>query len=190
MPTTADFRKHLRILIDGQPFVVVEHTVQSPTARGSATLVRARVRNLLTGQLLDRTFKAGETFEEPDLTWRPSQFLYRDGDDLHFMDEESFEQFSLPAEQIADIVPWLTEGTVVRALHFEGRVATVELPQTLEVEVLETEPAVRGNTAAGKVMKRAVVAAGAEIQVPLYLEAGERIEVDPRDGRFIRRASS
>ncbi len=189
MPTTADFRKHLRILIDGQPYVVVEHTLQSPTARGSATLVRARVRNLLTGQLLDKTFKAGESFDAPDLVYRASQFLYRDDDDLHFMDEETFEQFSVRAEAVPDVAPWLREGLVVRALHFEGRVATVELPQTMVVEVLETEPAVRGNTAAGKVMKRAVVADGVEIQVPLYLEAGERIEVDPRERRFIRRAT-
>ena len=190
MLTTADFRRHLRILLDGQPCVVVEHTVQSPTARGTATLVRAKLRNLLTGQLIERTFKAGQAFEEPDLSWRPSQFLYRAGNELHFMDEESFEQFSLDAGALPDVTPWLTEGLVVRALHFEGRVATVELPQTLEVEVLETEPAVRGNTASGKVMKRAKVAGGVEIQVPLYLEAGARIEVDPREGRFIRRAGS
>jgi elongation factor P len=190
MPTTADFKKHLRILLDGEPYAVVEHTLQTPTARGSATLVRARLRNLLSGQLLDRTFKAGEQFEEPDLVYRPAQFLYRESDDLHFMDEESFEQFSLPAEKVPDVAPWLTDGMVVRALHFEGHVASVDLPRSLEVEVLETEPAVRGNTASGKVLKRAVVADGVEIQVPLYLEAGERIEVDPLERRFIRRAGS
>lgn len=190
MPTTADFKKHMRLLVDGEPYAIVEHTLQTPTARGSATLVRVKVRHLLTGRLLDKTFKAGESFDTPDVSYRPSQFLYADGDDLHFMDEESYDQFSLPAERLEGIVPWLTEGVVVRALHFEGNVATIDLPQTLEVEVLETEPAVRGNTASGKVMKRAVVAAGAEIQVPLYLEQGERIEVDPAEGRFIRRAGS
>ncbi|RMG44910.1 MAG: elongation factor P [Acidobacteria bacterium] len=188
MPTTSDFKKNLRILVDGEPYAIVDVRLQSPTARGTATLVRTKLRHLLTGQLIDKTFKAGESVDSPDLVFRPAQFLYADGDDLHFMDEESFEQFSLPRESLAEIAPWLVDGTSVRAVHFEGRVAAVELPKVLEVEVIETEPAVRGNTAAGKVMKRAVVAGGAEIQVPLFVEKGERIEVDPHEGRFIRRA--
>ncbi len=189
MPTTADFKKHLRILVDDEPFAVVEHTLQTPSARGSATLVRARLRHLLSGQLVDKTFKAGTSFGTPDLQYRPAQFLYGDGDALHFMDENNFEQFGLHDEALEDVKPWLTEGTIVRAVHYRGTVATVELPHTLEVDVVDTEPAVRGNTASGKVMKRAVVAAGAEVQVPLFIDAGERIEVDPRDGRFIRRSS-
>jgi len=188
MPTTADFKKNLRILVDGAPCAIVEHTVQAPSARGSATLVRTKLRNLLTGQLLEKTFKAGESFPSPDLVYRQAQFLYRDGEDLHFMDEENYEQFSLPEDRIPDVAPWLVDGMVVRAIHFEGRVASVELPKTLTVEVLETEPAVRGNTASGKVMKKAKVAGGVEIMVPLYLEAGETIEVDPAEKRFIRRA--
>ncbi|UCF66613.1 MAG: elongation factor P [Acidobacteriota bacterium] len=190
MPSTADFKKHLRLLIDGDPYAIVEHTLQSPSARGSATLVRTRLRHLLTGQLIEKTFKAGESFDSPDLSYRPAQFLYSDGDALHFMDEQSYEQFSLAAEGLPDVVPWLVEGLTVRAVHFRGAVATVELPSTMEVEITETEPAVRGNTVSGKVTKRAIVANGAEIQVPLYLEAAERIEVDPREGRFIRRSSN
>jgi len=188
VPTTADFKKGLRILLDGQPFALVEHTVQTPSARGSATLVKAKLRNLLDGQLVEKTFKSGASFEEPDLYYRAAQFLYVDDAAVHFMDEESYEQFSLPAEPLADVVPWLREGLVVRTLFFGGQPATFELPKTIEVEVVETEPAVRGNTASGKVLKRAVVAGGVEIQVPLYLEAGERIEVDPYERRFIRRA--
>lgn len=190
MPTTADFKKHTRILLDGEPYAVVDHVLQTPSARGSATLVRTRLRHLLNGQLLEKTFKAGEAFESPDLNYRPAQYLYDDGDAVHFMDEESYEQFSLPRDAIADAVPWLVDGIVVRAVHFRGNVATIELPQTLEVDVLDTEPAVRGNTVSGKVTKKATVAGGAEIQVPMYLEAGERIEVDPREGRFIRRVTS
>ncbi|HHN73682.1 MAG TPA: elongation factor P [Acidobacteria bacterium] len=188
MPTTADFKKGTRLLIDGEPWAVVEHTLQTPSARGSATLVRARLRHLLSGQLLERTFKAGTVFDSPDLTYRSAQFLYADSQDLHFMDEESYEQFALPVAGQADVAPWLEEGMTVRAIHFQGNVAAVELPRTLEVEVLDTEPAVRGNTAAGKVMKKAIVAGGVEIQVPLYLETGERIEVDPLEKRYIRRA--
>jgi elongation factor P len=187
MITTADFKKGLRILMDGDPWAVVEHTTQTASARGSSTLVKARLRNLLTGAIADKSFKSGEGFDEPDLFYRQAQFLYNDGTDLHFMDEESFEQFSLPLESLADTAPWLREGLVCRSIVFQGKVAAVELPKTLEVEVVDTEPAVRGNTASGKVLKRAVVADGVEIQVPLYLETGETIEVDPYEKRFIRR---
>lgn len=190
MPTTADFKKGLRILLDGQPFALIEHTVQSPSARGSSTLVKAKLRNILNGQFLEKTWKAGEMFEEPDLTYRQAQFLYADGDDLHFMDEESYEQFSIPRKTLGESALWLQDGMAVRAIHFQGNVATVELPKQIEVDVIETEPAVRGNTASGKVLKKATVAGGIEIQVPLYLEAGERIEVDVYEKRFIRRAGA
>ncbi len=190
MPSTADFKKGLRILVDAQPWAIVDHTVQTPSARGGATLVKAKLRNLLSGQFMERTFKAGEMFDDPALTFRQAQFLYSDQDDLHFMDQESFEQFSLPAETVGEIGRWLQSDMEVRAIHFNGEVAGVELPRVLTVRVLETEPAVRGNTASGKVLKRAVVANGVEIQVPLYLEAGEVIEVDPYDKRFIRRAGA
>lgn len=188
MITTSDFKKGARLLLDGEPYAVVEHTVQSPTARGGQTLVKTRLRNLLNGSIADKTFKAGTGFDEPDLFYRQAQFLYADDTDLYFMDEESFEQFFLPIEPLADIAPWLHEGLIVRAISFQGKVASIELPKVLTVEVTETEPAVRGNTASGKVLKRALVAGGVELQVPLYLEAGEMIEVDPHEKRFIRRA--
>ena len=188
MASTNDFKKGFRIVVDGQPFAIVEHTLQSPSARGGATLVKAKLRNVINGQFMEKTWKAGEMFEEPDLSFRQVRFLYADGEDMHFMDEESYEQFSLPTDALGDMVPWLQDDLVVRAIHYEGKVASIELPKTMEVDVLETEPAVRGNTASGKVMKRAIVKGGVEIQVPLYLESGERIEVDPKERRFIRRA--
>jgi elongation factor P len=187
MLTTADFKKGLRILVDGEPFLIMEHTVQSPSARGSATLVKARVRNLLSGSVFDRTFRAGERFESPDIVRREIQFLYRDGEDLHFMDNESYDQFSLSVEQVGDDAGWLTDGLNLHSVLFNGEVVNVEIPRQLEVEVLETQPAVRGNTAAGKVLKEATVAGGVVIKVPLYLEAGERIQVDTEDRRFVRR---
>lgn len=188
MATTADFKKNFRLLVDGQPFSIVEHTVQSPSARGGATLVKTKLRNLLNGEFMEKTFKAGDAVEEPDLMFRQARYLYADSDDVHFMDEESYEQFSLPAEQLGEVAPWLQDDMVVRAIHFGGKVASIELPRVVTVEVLEADPAVRGNTASGKVLKRAVVAGGAEVQVPLYVETGEKIEVDPYEGRFIRRA--
>lgn len=189
MPSTAEFKKGVRILLDGQPWAIVDHSVQTPSARGGATLVKAKLRNLLDGQFMERTFKAGEMFEDPALTFRQAQFLYADSADLYFMDQESFEQFSLSADTVGEMARWLRDDMEVRAIHFNGEVAGVELPRVLTVRVIDTEPAVRGNTASGKVLKRAVVAGGVEIQVPLYLEAGELIEVDPYERRFIRRAA-
>lgn len=188
MLTTADFKKGLRILVDGEPFAIMEYSVQSPSARGSATLVKAKVRNLLSGAVFDKTFKAGDRFEPPDILRRPVQFLYRDGDDFHFMDNESYDQFHLPSEKIGEDSLWLTDGLAVHSIVFNGQVVNVELPRFMTVEVLETEPAVRGNTASGKVLKDATVAAGATLKVPLYLEAGESIEVDIEERRFVRRA--
>lgn len=188
MISTSDFKKNIRILVDGKPFAVIEHTTQSATARGSQTLVKAKLRNVIDGQFVEKTWKSGEMFEEPDLSFRVAEFLYNDGSDLHFMDKESFDQFSLRSEDLVDLLPWMIDGLEVRAIQFEGKIASIELPKVMLVEVTQTEPAVRGNTASGKVTKRAVVAAGAEVQVPLFVEQGERIEVDPYESRFLRRA--
>lgn len=190
MLSTGDFKKGLRVLIEREPYEVMDYTVQTPSARGSATLVKARVRHILTGSVFDRTFKSGEKFEEPDLQLRPIQFLYRDGSDFHFMDNESYEQFHLGDEQIGSNARWLTDGATLRSVLFNGRVAGIELPQFMEFTIAETEPAVRGDTASGRVMKDATLVTGAVVKVPLYMEAGERILVATATGDFVKRVSS
>lgn len=190
MLTTSDFKKGLRLLIEGAPYDLMDYTVQTPSARGSATLVKAKVRNILTGAVFDRTFKSGERFEEPDVQLRPVQFLYRDGDDYHFMDNESYEQFQLSAEKLGDQAHWLTDGANLRSLLFNGSVTGVELPQFMEFTIASTEPAVRGDTASGRVMKDAVLATGAVVKVPLYMEADEKILVATETGEFVRRVSA
>jgi elongation factor P len=190
MLTTGDFKKGLRILIEREPYEVMDYTVQTPTARGSATLVRTKVRNILTGSVFDKTFKSGEKFEEPDLVMRTVQFLYKDGSDFHFMDLESYEQFHLPGEQVGDHGQWLTDGASLRSILFNGSVAGIELPQFMEFDIESTEPAVRGDTASGRVMKDAVLPTGAVVKVPLYMEAGERILVSTQTGEFVKRISA
>ena len=187
MISTADFKRGMRILVDGGPYVIMDYTVQTPSARGAATLVRTKIRNVLTRAVFDRTFKAGDRFEEPDIEIRPVQFLYRDGDDFHFMDQASYEQFHLPADALGDGPRYLAEGSVVRSLSFNGVIAGIELPQFMEFDVTETEPAVRGDTASGKVLKEAKVATGAMVKVPLYIETGERILVATETGEFVKR---
>jgi elongation factor P len=188
MLTTGDFKKGLRILIEGEPYLLIDYKVQSPSARGAATLVRAKVRNLLSGAVFDKTFKSGEKFEAPDLVRRPAQCLYRDGDDFHFMDQESYEQFQLPAAQLGEAAAWLADGMAVHTMIFNGRVVNVEVPRFVVVEIQDTSPAIRGATASGKSLKDATVVGGAVVKVPVYLETGERIEVDTEEVRFVRRA--
>lgn len=187
MLTTSDFRRGLAILYERQPYHIVEYTVQSPSARGAATLVRVKARNVLTGQVFDLTFKSGEKFDEPDLERRKINFLYSDEDAFHFMDEESFEQFHLSKETLGDAAPWVREGITLRSVVFEGRVVGVELPQFIEFEVVETGPGGRSDMASGKVTKNATLSNGVEIKVPVYLSAGETVLVDTTTGEFVKR---
>jgi elongation factor P len=187
--TTADFKKGLAILVEGHPYVVVEYSIQTPSARGAATLVRAKARSVLTGQVFDMTFKAGDKFEEPDLERRKINFLYVDGGDYHFMDETSFEQFHLDRDRLGDAARWLGEGLSLRSIVFEGRVIGVELPQFVEMKVAETGPGGRSDMASGKVTKTALLENGTQIRVPVYLEAGETVVVDTTTGDFVKRAA-
>jgi elongation factor P len=186
--TTADFKKGLAILLEEEPYVIVDYTVQTPSARGSATLVRIKAKNVITGQVFDKTFKAGEKFEEPDLQRRKINFLYAEGDDSHFMDEESYEQFHLDRAALGDAGRWLAEGITLRSIVFQGRVVGIELPQFVEFEVVETGPGGRSDMASGKVTKTATLSNGTSIRVPVYLEAGERVVVDTTTGDFVKRA--
>ena len=187
MISTADFKKGLTLLVEGKPYQILDYTVQTPSARGAATLVRVKGRNVITGQVLEMTFKAGEKFAEPDLEKRRINFLYSEGDAYHFMDEESFEQFALDRSTLGDSVRWLHEGTTLRSVVFEGKVMGIELPQFVEMEVVETGPGGRSDMASGKVTKAAKLSNGTEIRVPSYLEAGERVMVDTTTGEFVRR---
>ena len=189
MLSTGDFKKGLAILVEGRPYVIVEYSVQTPSARGAATLVRAKARNVLTGQVLDMTFKAGDKFEEPDLERRKTTFLYAEGDEFHFMDEETFEQFHLDRAALGDAARWLIENVTLRSIVFEGRVVGVELPQFVELEIAETGPGGRSDMASGKVTKTATLKNGTPIRVPVYLEAGETVVVDTTSGEFVKRAA-
>jgi elongation factor P len=188
MLTTGDFKRGLRILLDGEPWTVEDFTVQSPSARGAATLVKARLRNIVTGGILDRTFKSGEKFDEPDVALRQVQFLYGDGEACHFMDQQSYEQFSLPVASLGDVAPWLTENLQLSAVLFNGRAVGVSLPAFVEAQVDMVGAGSRGDTASGKNLKEAKLTNGQTVKVPLFIEAGEKILIDTRTWEFSRRA--
>src|SRR5512140_492024 len=146
MITTSDFKRGLRVLLDGEPCVVDDYTVQTPSARGAATLVRTKLRNVITGALSERTFKSGEKFDEPDVQFRQIQFLYDDGEACHFMDLGSYDQFSLPREQVGEGADWLTEGLALSSVVFNGKAVGVSLPQFVEAEIDMVGGGARGDT--------------------------------------------
>lgn len=188
MINASDFKRGLRIQVDGEPFTILDVKVQSPSARGASTLVKIKARNLRTSQLLDRTFKAADKVEEPQLELRPAQYLYNDGESFTFMDTNSYEQFALTREELGDDADYLIEGLEgIRSVVFNDKVISIEIPQTVTMTVVETDPAIKGATAQAQT-KPAKLETGLIIQVPSYLETGESILVDTRDARFISRA--
>ena len=188
MLSTGDFKRGLRILVDGDPYVILDVFVQTPSARGASSLTKVKVRNLRTGQVFDRTFRGGDRVEEPNVQLRPVQFLYRDADGFHFMDSQSYDQFALRAEELEEAAGYLTEGLAgIRSVVFDERVLSVELPNMVVLKVVDTAPALKGATASAQT-KPATLETGLVVQVPAYVESAELVQVDTRDGRFVKRA--
>jgi elongation factor P len=182
--TTADFRNGVRLEIDGEPYFIVEFQHVKPGKGGA--FVRTKLKSYKTGNVLDRTFRSGERFQEPNLEEREMQFLYAAGDSYTFMDTETFEQFTYEKKQLGDNADLLKENMTAKILIHEHQPIAVELPIFIELKVVETEPGVRGDTASGGT-KPAVVETGAVIKVPLYLEAGEIIRIDTRTREYVER---
>jgi len=187
MLTTSDFKKGLIIQLEGAPCILTDVTVVSPSARGANTMVKTKYRNLLTGQVLDRTFRSGDKVDEADFERHKGQFLYAGGDGGVFMDLETYEQFEMGGDNFDLISPYLLDGAEVQLGLFQGRMINVDLPMTVELTVTETPPVIRNATATAET-KEAILETGLKVKVPPYLETGDRVKVDTRDGRFISRA--
>ncbi len=184
MYSTADFKKGLKIEIDGAPYVIVDFLHVKPGKGGA--FVRTKLKSLLSGRVLDQTFRSGEKLKRPDLMEREMQFLYREGDDFHMMDNETYDQLVITAEQMGDATLFLTENLNVKVLFFNQQPVGVELPTFVELTVAETEPGVRGDTASGG-NKPATLETGAVVQVPLFVNEGDRVRVDTRTGDYMER---
>jgi elongation factor P len=185
--TTADFGKGVRILMNGAPYTILDVTMQTAQGRGSNTLIKFKARNMLTGQLVSESVKSGSKFEEPDLHYANVQYLYSDGDQAVFMDQDSYEQFTLALEAVGDQARYLREDVKIKAMYFNGAPVSVEFPQHVPMLVDTVEPADRGNTATGTVMTRAVLAGGFECRVPVHVKAGDTILVDSLEHTFYQR---
>lgn len=187
MLTTADFSKGTRILIEGEPYVVLEINMQTASGRGSNTLVKFKARNLLSGKLVNEAVKNGTKFEEPDLRYGNVQYLYTEGDAAVFMDQESYDQFNIPTDVIGDQVRYLSEDVKIKAMYFNGTPVSVELPMHVPVKVSSVEPADRGNTATGTILTKAELENGHTCQVPIHVKAGDTILITTEDHSFYQR---
>lgn len=183
-----DVKRRTLFELENVPYVCLEADISSPTARGGQTLVRLKVRNLLTSAVFEKTFKAGEKFKEPDLVMVAASYLYSDGDGSHFLDQESFETLTLPANVIGKALDYLKEGSLIEMQKYNGNPIGLELPQFVELDITYTEPGVKGNSSSGSVTKPATVETGLEVQVPLFIKQGEKIKVSTETGEFAGRA--
>jgi elongation factor P len=166
----------------------VEAEVNTPTARGGQTLVRLKMRNLLTNAVFDKTFKASDKFKEPDLQSVPASYLYSDSHGSHFLDQESYETLTLTEEMIGNALDFLIEGALIELRKFNGNPIGLELPIFVELHVAYTEPGVRGDSSSGSVTKSAKLETGLEIRVPLFIKEGEKVKVSTENREFAGRA--
>jgi len=183
-----ELKRKLLIGFEGQPYVVLDVFFASPTARGAATMVRTKLRHLLTGAVLEKSFRSSEKFEEPDVELVPASYLYSDAAGSHFMDEKSFEQFAFTTEDIGDDRNYLKEGQTLQILKYNGQPVSLQLPQYVELEVVSTELGQRGDTAAGGATKQATVETGLVVRVPLFIKEGEIVRVNTQTGDVAGRA--
>ncbi len=173
---------------ENAPYLCLDVEISSPTARGGQTLVRLKMRNLITRAVFDKTFKAGEKFKEPDLVTAPASFLYADGEGYHFMDQETFETLTLGADLLGGDEDLLVDELVLQIQKYNGNPIGVQFPPHVELTVTYTEPGTRGDTASGGVTKTARLETGLEIRVPLFIKEGEKVKVHTETKEFAGRA--
>ena len=183
-----EIKRKMYFEYEGAPYHVLDVDVSRPTARGGQTLVRVKMRNLLTRAVFDKTFKAGEKFAEPDLETVDATSLYADSGGFHFMDQESFDSITLPAAVIGDDRLLLVDNVPVQIQKYNGGPIGLQFPPHVELTVTSTEPGVRGDTASGGVTKAATLETGLEIRVPLFIKEGEKVKVHTETREFAGRA--
>ncbi len=184
LASTAEFRKGLRVIVDNEPFVIVEFQHVKPGKGGA--FVRTRIKSLITGNVLDRTFRSGDKLELPELEEKEMQFLYREGDKYYFMDTNTYDQLFINEEQLGDTKNYLKDGLVIEVLMYQGKTIGVEIQNFVSLMITSTEPGAKGDTAQNAT-KPALLETGFTIQVPLFVEEGDMVKIDTRTGDYIER---
>jgi len=182
--TTANFKNGMCIMYDNKMWLIIEFQHVKPGKGGA--FVRTKLKELKAGRIVDVTFRAGEKFEDVRVETKHLQYLYNDGSAFHFMDTSSYEQFELGADFVGDTAKWLRENDEVEVMYAGGEMIGVEPPMFVELEVTETDPGFKGDTVQGGT-KPATLETGAVVQVPMFLNVGERVRIDTRDGRYVTR---
>jgi len=183
-----DIKRKTFFEFENAPFHCLEAEVNTPSARGAQTLVRLKMRNLLTNAVFEKTFKASDKFKEPDLVYVDVSYLYTDGDGSHFLDQESFETLTLNESMVGDALEFLVEGALLQLRKFNGNPIGLQLPIFVELDVAETEPGVKGDSSSGSVTKVAKLETGLELRVPLFIKQGEKIKIATETREFAGRA--
>jgi elongation factor P len=174
--------------LENTPYVCLESEITTPTARGGQTLVRLKMRNLLTSAVFEKTYKANDKFKEPDLQLVPASYLYSDGDGFHFLDQESYETHTLDKDMVGNATDLLIEGALLQIHKFNGNPIGLQLPIFVELDVVYTEPAARGDSSSGSGTKMARLETGLELRVPPFIKEGEKIKVTTETREFSSRA--
>lgn len=187
MISAGDFRKGTKFLYKNEPHRVVAHQHVKPGKGGA--FMKTKMKNMISGSTYEETFRVEEKFEEPNLEVKEMQYLYQEGDEYHFMDQESFEQTFLNKKQLEDVIEFLKEQEVYVIVYFEDRPIDVAAPMFMNLLVTETTPGVRGNTAQGGATKAATLETGVVIQVPLFVNEGDLIKVDTRESVYVERVN-
>ncbi len=186
MYSTAEFRRGLKIEIDKKPFIIVDFQHVKPGKGGA--FVRTKMKNLINGSVMEKTFRSGEKVEKPDLNEKDMQYLYKDDQGFHFMDTENYEQVFISTSQVGDSANFLSDGLELTVLYYEGAPISLEIPNFVELPIEKTEPGVKGDTATGG-SKPATLTTGFVVQVPLFLNEGDVLKIDTRSGDYVERIS-
>lgn len=184
--STSEFSAGIKVEVDGQPYTIVKNEFVKP-GKGQA-FNRVRLKHLMSGRVIERTFKSGETVELADVQEAQMRLLYVDTSGATFMDDNTFEQITIPPEQVEDVKQWLLDDQMYGLVFYRGEPTTVQPPTFMELEIVETAPGLRGDTS-GRVLKPAMTNTGAQIQVPIFIDQGEIIKVDTRTGEYVSRVN-
>lgn len=185
--STNELKSGMKVEVDGQPFSVVSNEYVKP-GKGQA-FNRIKIKHLKSGRVVEKTYKSGDKLDEADVEEAYMRMLYKDHESVSFMNDQTYDQIQIPLDNLEEVSKWLVEDLVYDVIFFKGEPISVVPPTFIEINIVETTPGDRGNTASGRVLKPAIIETGAEIQVPIFIEQGEKVKVDTRTGDYVCRAS-
>lgn len=186
--STNEIRGGTKVEVEGQPYTVITNEFFKP-GKGQS-INRIKMKHILSGRVIERTFKSGDKLDVADVSETEMRLLYKEADGAVFMDEKSFEQMTIPFANIGDTKQWLLDDQLYSVVFYNGAPVNVEAPIFIEMVIVETAPGARGDTASGRVLKPAILESGAKVQIPIFVEQGEKIKVDTRTGEYVSRVSS